>query len=188
MLNINNLVNISGDIINKHVKENMFVLDGTVGNGNDTLLLSSLVGEKGKVYGFDIQDLAIENTKKLLVKNNIYDNVDLICDSHENLKTYILDKLDFAIYNLGYLPRGDKNVITKKTSTVYSITQALELLKKNGILIAVSYVGHEGGKNENEGLEGLLTSLDSKIFSVLKYNYINNSNNPPIMYVVEKLK
>ena len=36
------------------IKEGQIAIDCTVGNGNDTLFLASLVGENGRVYGFDI--------------------------------------------------------------------------------------------------------------------------------------
>ena len=48
-------MSITADYINKGDT----VVDATVGNGNDALALSRLVGETGKVYGFDIQPLAL---------------------------------------------------------------------------------------------------------------------------------
>ena len=41
--------------ISEHVKEGDLCIDATMGNGNDTLLLSRLCGEKGHVLAFDIQ-------------------------------------------------------------------------------------------------------------------------------------
>lgn len=53
----------------------------TVGNGNDTLFLANI---SKKVFGFDIQGVAIENTKKLLRENNVY-NYELFNISHEKI-------------------------------------------------------------------------------------------------------
>ena len=53
------------------MKPGYIALDCTVGNGNDTILLAHLVGEKGKVYGFDIQSIAIEITKEKLMNDRI---------------------------------------------------------------------------------------------------------------------
>ena len=39
------------DILKQNIRENDTVIDATVGNGNDTVLLASLVGKGGKVYG-----------------------------------------------------------------------------------------------------------------------------------------
>ena len=148
--------------------------------------MAKLVGTTGKVYGFDIQKIAIEKTKELLNENNFAENVVLINDSHEKVDKYILEALDAAIYNLGYLPKGDKSITTKAKSTVISILKTLELLKSNGILIIVSYIGHPGGMDEKNALEGILKDLDQKKFNVLKNEFINQKNSPPLLYIIEK--
>ena len=45
-----------------------FVIDATAGNGKDTEFLCGLVGREGKVLAFDIQEQAVENTKKRLTE------------------------------------------------------------------------------------------------------------------------
>lgn len=183
---INNTITITKEYITSYIKEGQYVLDATVGNGHDTLLMAKNVGESGRVYGFDIQRVAIENTKELLKKNNFYSRIFLIEDSHENINKYIDKKLDFIIYNLGYLPSGDKTIITKASSTVKSIELALNLLNHNGLLLINSYIGHSGGREENTAIESLLKNLEQKEFNVLKHKFINQRNNPPILYIVEK--
>ena len=54
--------------ISEHVKEGDLCIDATMGNGNDTLLLSCLCGEKGHVLAFDIQEIALANTRERLEK------------------------------------------------------------------------------------------------------------------------
>ena len=44
-------------------KEGDYVVDATIGNGYDTLFLAKLVKESGHVFGFDIQEQALINTK-----------------------------------------------------------------------------------------------------------------------------
>ena len=99
----NNVTEITNLIIDNKVTDGNIVLDMTMGNGNDTLYLAKKVGEKGRVYAFDIQGEAIKNTKKLIDENGI-NNAVLINDSHGNVLNYVSDKVDFAVYNLGYLP------------------------------------------------------------------------------------
>lgn len=181
-----NTISISRDIFKAYIRDGDVVLDATTGNGNDTLDLSILVGNTGKVYGFDVQDIAIDNTKKLLTKNNQLDNVILINDNHVNIDKYIDEPLDLAVYNLGYLPKGDKDLKTDARSTVTSVSKALSLLKENGILIITSYVGHPGGLEEKEALEKMLNSLNQKEYNVLKNEFINQQNHPPLLYIVEK--
>ena len=181
-----NTLKISNDIIDKHVKLGDIVLDCTVGNGNDTLRLAKLVGDRGKVYGFDIQRIALDITSELLTCEKLNNRVELIRDSHENIDLYINDKLDFVVFNLGYLPKGDKSIKTKSSSTITSLEKSLELLNKNGIILITSYVGHEGGLDEKEAIEKLLSELDQNNYNVVKYNFINQKNYPPILYGVEK--
>ena len=53
--------------IKEQVAPGDLCIDATMGNGNDTLLLSTLCGEKGRVLAFDIQEQALKSTKKRLV-------------------------------------------------------------------------------------------------------------------------
>lgn len=181
-----NTLQIVKDMINEHVKEGDIVLDCTVGNGNDTISLAKLVGQTGKVYGFDIQKKAIDITLKQLTCENINNRVILIEDGHENIDLYIQDKLDFIIYNLGYLPKGDKTIKTNKETTLISLKKSLNLLNNNGIILISCYTGHDGGLDEKNLVEQLLSNLDQKIYNVIKYEFINQKNFPPILYGVEK--
>ena len=182
-----NPVNIGKRIMTDYVKEGYTVLDCTVGNGNDTLHLAKLVGDSGKVYGFDIQSIALEITKGKLDKEGLERRALLIHDSHENIDQYIFEKLHLIVYNLGYLPKGDKNIKTKPSTTIKSIKKALPLLQSNGLLLITCYTGHEGGKEEKEKVEAYLKFIDQKYANVLEFNFINQKNNPPILYGVEKL-
>ena len=74
--------------ISEHVKEGDLCIDATMGNGNDTLLLSRLCGEKGHVLAFDIQEIALANTRERLEKENAPHNYELFLDSHVNMGKY----------------------------------------------------------------------------------------------------
>ena len=67
----------SHSLMKKAATTGDFVIDATVGNGNDTLFLAQLVGESGKVFGFDIQEEAIERTKARLQEAKLADVVEL---------------------------------------------------------------------------------------------------------------
>lgn len=57
----------SHEIIKQALVSGDTVIDATVGNGNDTVVLAKAVGSMGKVYGFDIQEEAIDKTKEKLL-------------------------------------------------------------------------------------------------------------------------
>lgn len=85
------------------------VIDATMGNGNDTAFLAKLVGDHGNVYAFDIQDQALQKTKQRLIKSNLTKSVTLYHTGHQHiLDTIGMTSISAAIFNLGYLPGGNK--------------------------------------------------------------------------------
>ena len=52
------------------VKEGDYAVDATLGNGYDTCFLAEIVGDNGKVFGFDIQKEAIESSTTRLKEKN----------------------------------------------------------------------------------------------------------------------
>lgn len=173
-------------MMSKTLKKGDIVVDATMGNGHDTLFLAKTIGNEGRVFSFDIQDIAIANTQKLLEKNNIYDNVEMIKDGHENIDKYISDEIAGVMFNLGYLPKGDHNIITKAETTLVAIKKCLKLLKQNGMIIMVIYYGHLGGKTEKEKVTEYVEKLDPSLFHVLKVDYINQTKEPPILIGIIK--
>ena len=66
---LKNILNYAHYLLQQTVTKGETVIDATCGNGNDTLFLSKLVGDKGHVLAFDIQEQAIDNTKQKLAEN-----------------------------------------------------------------------------------------------------------------------
>ena len=165
--------------IHKYIKplinENDVCVDMTTGNGFDTLLLSSLAK---KVYGFDISKQAIENTKNRLIKNNVI----LINDNHINVDNYINEEIKLFIFNLGYLPHSDNNIITKADETLIAFKKAYNLLKENGYIIITFYIGHIGGKDEYYLLDKYIKENKMKVIERYKQDKINS----PITYIIKK--
>ncbi len=160
-------------IYEKFIKPGDIVVDATCGNGNDTLTLSRLAKE---VYAFDIQADAIKGTKKLLNENNI-NNVKLINDSHENFDKYLDNyegKISLITFNLGYLPGGNKSIITNHNSTMTAIEKGLNLLNKKGIILVTCYPHEEGKKESKE----IITYMDNNKINYKIYTNTNNKNAP----------
>lgn len=169
---------IAQDIISKYTNKFEIAVDATLGNGYDTDFLSQ---KFTKVYSFDIQKHAIENyniSKK--------DNITLINDSHENLIKYINCKVDCIMYNLGFLPGGDKNITTMTDSTVNSLRTSLDLLSPGGIISVAIYTGHGEGRREKEAVLNLLQLLPKSEYGVLLHSFINRSSNAPLLAIIEK--
>lgn len=91
------------------------------------------------------------------------------------------------IYNLGYLPGSDKNITTLE-STLRSIHTLLPLLRIGSLMIVVVYSGHSKGIDEKKGILDYVEKLDQDYYSVLRYGFINQKNNPPFFLAIEKRK
>ncbi len=168
------------------IDEGSKVVDATVGNGHDTLFLANLVGSKGIVYGFDIQQIALERTKARLQEAGLQDRVQLFHVGHEQMAQYVPKDLQVVMFNLGYLPRADKSITTEGPTTVMAIKAALSRLKKGGLLLLVVYWGHDSGKVEREMVEEYVATLPQQEYTVLRYEYINQVHSPPYLIAIEK--
>ena len=165
-----------------YLEEDSTVCDFTLGNGHDSLFLLRQI-KKGFLYGFDIQEEAVNNSRDLLTESG-FKNFKLILDSHANVLEHVKEKIDLGIYNLGYLPGGDKSLITREDSTVKSIDGALKILNPGKALIITAYKGHKGAMEEYEIVMEYVSSLDQKKYSVMNINFPNQRNNPPEIITV----
>ncbi|GMA53217.1 rRNA methyltransferase [Alicyclobacillus contaminans] len=165
------------------------VVDATMGNGNDTVFLANAVQPHGKVYAFDVQDQALDKTKQRLVEQGLVEQTKLILDGHENLKSYLTENepIKAGIFNLGYLPKSDKNLITMPATTKQALETLLSHLVSKGRVLLVSYYGHTGGKEELNMLNHYCQSLPQEEYNVLKYQFINQKNEPPFYFVLKKV-
>ncbi len=172
------LRDIEKQLLLPHIFEGAIVADFTMGNGNDTLWLAHCVGENGKVYAFDIQDDAVNNTREKLNSAGFAERCVLIKDSHHNSAHYITEKLDAGVFNLGFLPGGDKRITTLRETTLPAVKTALSLLKPGGGLLIAVYPGHEEGALEGQMLTELFSDYDQKILSAYKFNVLNSKESP----------
>lgn len=152
------------------------VIDMTLGNGNDTLLLAEL---SKKVYAFDISKEAIKRSK---LKLNNYDNVEFINDNHINVDKYVNENIKLVIFNLGYLPNSDDKNITKAGETLIAFKKTYELLNDGGYLIITFYLGHKGGKDELYLLNKCIIDNNINIIETYKQDKLYS----PITYIIKK--
>lgn len=164
------------------------VIDATMGNGHDTLFLAKLVGKTGKVYAFDIQQTAIDATSRKLSEQQLEQRVALFHQGHEDIHTLlpVTTPIKGAIFNLGYLPKSDKDIITRPDTTRLAISGILERLVSKGRIVLVVYYGHPGGEEELAMVANLCKNLPQQDYNVLNYQFINQANQPPILYCIEK--
>lgn len=180
------LLELHKRFILEHLHEGDVAVDFTMGNGHDTEFLSKTVGEGGHVYAFDIQEQAIESTRKNLAEAKCPENYTLIHDSHHNVKNYVDGPIKAGMFNLGYLPGGDKKVTTMRKTTLPAIEAAISLLGKDAILLIAVYPGHPEGEEEGKEICAYLSTLSRFSLCVTKVQILNSPTSPFFMVVETK--
>ena len=161
------------------------VIDATVGNGFDTCFLAGKVGAAGRVIGFDVQHSAIESTTRRLHAGG-FTNVDMMEQSHAELRTVVeADTATAVMFNLGFLPRSDKTVVTQAASSTLAIAAALEVLKQDGILTILVYRGHDGGQDEYDAVHRLLQAYAEQ-FDLRRIDSHPSGQTSPVLFILRK--
>ena len=179
-------VPLSHLFIRQFVRAGDRVIDATCGNGHDTLLLAELVGSCGRVRAFDIQQKAIDETAARLADAGYRENVELVHAGHETMAEYCSEAVKAVIFNLGYLPGGDRTLITRPESTLAGVEQALNILTTGGIVAITVYPGHDGGAQEQHALEALLVHLPANLFHVWRMGQMNVPAEAPYLILIQK--
>ncbi len=179
------MVELAQNILKKNLSPGDYALDATAGRGRDTAFLAELVGKDGLVYAFDIQKEALDSAAAYLDASGFLPRVKLILDSHENLGEYIKNPLAAGIFNLGYLPGGEKSLITQAKTTLKGIKQALNLIRPGGVLLIVAYLGHKGGAEEYAIIKELLKALPRGEYQAGEFKILNK-NQAPVLFIIEK--
>lgn len=159
-----------------------WAIDATCGNGHDTLFLANHPHVEG-VIALDIQPAAIQSAKERVLHSS---KVHFFEQSHETFPTITtLHPIRLIVYNLGYLPKGNKAITTEVSSTLTSLRRALSLLSQGGLISLTCYPGHEEGKRELLAIEKFLHSLPMLEWDILKHT---KPNKPiaPVLIVLKK--
>ncbi|XP_019185131.1 PREDICTED: uncharacterized protein LOC109180082 isoform X2 [Ipomoea nil] len=179
----------------KHiVREGDTVIDATCGNGHDTLALLKMIADdtrKGRVYAMDVQKVALENTSLLLdhsVNPDEKELVELFSMCHTQMGDVVPDgvKVRLVAFNLGYLPGGDKKMITRSDTTLLAIEAAQKILMPGGLISIVAYVGHLGGREEFEKIEAFTSKLPFESWNCCKLQMLNRPLAPVLVFLFKR--
>ncbi len=194
------IVNWGQELLAEVVRPGDLVVDLTVGTGQDTLFLSQLVGLRGQVVGFDIQWPALLEAETRLTERGVETRLhrdtnsplsgragaDLVLLSHSEISTVVSSSPKAIIANLGYLPGGDKTIITQPDTTVAALEQSCRLRAVGGRMSVVIYPGHPGGAEEGLAVANFFSELRDGDFHVLQMK-VSNRQQSPFLFVAEKL-
>lgn len=179
------LLELQKEFILKHLKKGDAAADFTMGNGHDTVFLSKAVGDSGMLWAFDIQKQALESTLRNLSEVGCPENYKLILDSHHNAKKYIDRPIKAGMFNLGWLPGGDKSITTMRETTLPAIESAIELLEHDGIITVAVYPGHAEGDAEGKLICDYFETLPRQRLCVTQIRILNSPTSP-YFHVIEK--
>lgn len=170
-------------ICEKYTGENVTAIDATCGNGWDTIWLAERCTE---VYAFDVQERAVLKTRSLAMEKGL-SNIKVIHAGHENMTEYVREKAGLIMFNLGYLPGGDKEITTESPTTLKALDAALGLLAKDGLICVIMYWGHPKGAEERKAVMDWASHLDKSLYHCVHTDMINQPNCPPeILFVTKK--
>ncbi|CAI8595470.1 unnamed protein product [Vicia faba] len=170
----------------KHVvQKGDTVIDATCGNGFDTLELLNLVvddSHNGYVYALDIQKDALAKTSSLLEEsiNSYQKHVELFNICHSKMEEVVQrnSSVRLVAFNLGYLPGGDKEIITRSETTLQALEAAERIVIPGGLISIVVYVGHPGGREELETVETFAARMCVENWICCKLQMLNRAGAP----------
>jgi len=185
------LVNAAQLAVKSCLQPGDIAVDATLGNGYDTLFLAGTVGPGGHVFGFDVQRQALVSSYQKLLAHDLQRRVTLVLASHANLlqvlPEHVHGRVAAVMFNLGYLPGGDKAVITRADSTLEALAAACRVLAKSGIITVLAYPGHAGGDNETDRLVEWMRSLDPDQFKTELVLSQFDKPGAPRLFILRKL-
>jgi len=175
--------------VKPYLIDGVVAVDATAGNGFDTVFLAGCVGQAGKVIAIDRQGQAIERTQKRLVEAGLSGRVDCVVGNHGDLESILSDRgisrIDCAMFNLGYLPHGDKSVVTEPESTLKALKAVERVLVTGGIVSILAYVGHRDGENEASVVARWIGELGTS-YTIERWSDEENPKSP-ILWILRKL-
>ena len=178
-------------VLHRHIQPGDFVIDATAGNGHDTLFLAAAVGDTGRVVACDLQADALARTRTALAATQ-WQNVELLQANHADLEQLARQQGWPApaaiVFNLGYLPQGDKTIVTRTETTLVALQAAIRLLAAGGLLSVLAYPGHPEGSQEKETIEIWLPQLSPSEFHCTVTESPPGRKPGPVLYTVQKQK
>jgi tRNA G37 N-methylase Trm5 len=171
------------------VKADDIVIDATCGNGLDTLALARF--KPKRIYALDIQKSALDSAGELINKHLSavdQEKIEWVLTSHVIFPSEILDNsVKLIVYNLGYLPKGDKSIVTKPETTLQSLENALKLITLGGCISLTCYPGHPEGAKEERDLLEYAAKLHPKEWSCCHHCWLNRNQSPSLLIIQKKM-
>lgn len=172
-------------LLRTHVEHGDVVLDATAGNGWDAAVLAEGIGAAGRLYCFDVQQVALDVTSARLRGADA--DVRMVKAGHEGMIDHIdtadMGRVRAITFNLGYLPGGDKAITTHVETTRRALDAAVNVMAPDGLMTIVCY-RHAEGEREREAVASFLAGLDQDRWTATELQFVNQRGTPPVVFTV----
>lgn len=155
------------------------LVDATLGNGHDAAFLLRCAPPHACLLAVDVQAGAIEAARpRLAAAREVLRREDvavqIFCRGHEELPRIWAElpadirqrPLLGAMFNLGWLPGGDKSCLTQTPTTLAALDFLLEQLMPQGCISLHCYTGNAGGTEEETAVLRRAAALPSRRWRV----------------------
>jgi precorrin-6B methylase 2 len=172
-----------------HLQAGDLAIDATAGNGHDSCFLAEKVGASGRIIAIDIQEDALAATRARLESTGLVERVELVLGDHAqhlgDLAHTQPSSAAAVLFNLGYLPGGDKSITTVSHNTRRALESARALLQSGGLLCVTAYRGHKGGLEEAATVEAWMRNW-ADLGDSIESHVPETTNQPPILWLLWK--
>ena len=90
-----------------------------------------------------------------------------------------------VMFNLGYLPLGNKSIVTRPETTLAALEQASEMVRPGGLITVLAYPGHTGGLEEANCVANWVGRCEIS-FQGEKFQDLSNANSP-VLWALAKV-
>jgi len=183
-----NAVTLVHAMLRQHIQPGDVVVDATAGNGYDAQMMATRVGDHGVVYAFDVQEAAIDATRRLLEACDA--DVRVVHDGHQHMATHVEPRhhgrVRAVTFNLGYLPGHDHTCTTQAETTLEAIHAGMRLMAPGGLMTLVCY-RHPEGERELAAIRAFAATLPQRDWIVTETQFPNMRGTPPIVITLFRL-
>jgi hypothetical protein len=186
-LTLSNAVGLAHRYWSQLLKPGDTAIDATCGNGHDALFIAQriLSDTSGQLICCDMQPTALEASQRLCAEQlskGQYDRIQWISGCHSEWPPELSRlQVRLVVYNLGYLPGGDKTITTRCNTTLDSIKSAMQFLAPGGMVSITCYPGHAEGRLEQEMLLKWVETLDKSQWCCVHHHWCNRTNAPSLL-------
>ncbi len=177
---IMNHIHLAHQYWDLHLSPEDVSIDATCGNGYDSHFLAQRCRS---LYCYDIQEKAIKATRDRLKK--YLHKTHFRHQSHRQFLN-ISTPIHLIVYNLGYLPGGNKKLTTMVHQTLESLQNGLDLIAAGGMLSITTYPGHAEGLREHHAILEFCKQVSP--YKIILYHHQRVSNPlSPTLFIIKKL-